>query len=811
VRDADGAVTARLPDPVLPPPRWASRVPRWGWLLLFIVADAALRRAGYLLLSEGSGGGLAIVWPPLGLALYALLVARRRSWPALLAVALAAGVAHSVGFGRPLALALTYNAANLVEAAAACLVLARIGGRPTLRTLRGALTFLLAPAAAIAVVAAIALVVDAAHLVLPATSAVPDDRFWAFWAGSSLGILFVAAPMVEWTTPGRRLAWAPRAVLPAVGIAVATVLAVLLLRSHAVVVDEVVLLPPLLWAGLRFGPRGATTALAFAVVAVIAGAEAGHGHVGIIAHLQPATASALSIQLFLALGGGSILAVAAVAEERRTAEERRALIERAFDHTADPAGVVEEDGTVVWANEAMARSLGVPRAALPGRRLWEVVPGSSPEAWRERWQRVAASGSARLEDRAMAGDGTVPWEVSATIVDVGGRELMVCALRDLSDRRRAEEASRLAALGTLAAGVAHEINNPLSYVVANVAHVRDRAAALAPGVDPAELRHEVIDPLAEAEEGARRVRDIVRQLRAFAGPDAQVGPVDPARALRAALSMAQNEIRQRARAVTEIAETPPVLGLENRLTQVFLNLLVNAAQAIPEGRGGTNEVRATLRAEGDSVVAEVSDTGAGMTAETRARVFEPFFTTKGPGSGVGLGLAISHSIVVGMGGRIEVESEPGAGSRFRVVLPVVPAAAVRDAAPAPAPPLAAPSSRRRLAVIDDEPLVSRALARILEAEGEVTVVERARDALDRIRAGERFDAIVCDLMMPELSGMALHAELRAIDPALADRMIFVTGGAFTEAAREFLERVPNPRLEKPVDRAALREAVRRVT
>jgi signal transduction histidine kinase len=153
--------------------------------------------------------------------------------------------------------------------------------------------------------------------------------------------------------------------------------------------------------------------------------------------------------------------------------------------------------------------------------------------------------------------------------------------------------------------------------------------------------------------------------------------VDPGRAIRAALAMAQNELRHRARVATELALTPAVVANENRLTQVFVNLLVNAGQAIPEGNVEGHEVRVTLFPRGGEVVAEISDTGAGMSAETRARIFEPFFTTKAPGGGTGLGLAISHSIVTGLGGRIEVESMPGAGTRFRVILP---------AAASPGPP-----------------------------------------------------------------------------------------------------------------------------
>jgi PAS domain S-box-containing protein len=814
--------TAGLPDPALPPPPWAARIPRWAWLVVFALAHLALRDAGHRLFDRP--GGFALVWPPTGLVVYALLVARRRTWPAVLALTLATGVLGSLQFGRPLGVGLALNAANLAQAIAAWWIVVRIGGRPTLRTLRGALVLMFAPAAALAAVSA------ASHLVLAASAPRTDQqRFWGFWGGSSLGILLVTSVLVAWTTPARSLVDARRAGIQAAGIAVAFAAALLLLRARGVVEDEIVLLPPLLWAAFRFGPRGATTAVILGGLAVFATGDLGGGIAG---HGGGAEGSALTLQLFLALGAGSIIAVAAVAEERRSADERRVVLERAFDHTPDPAGVFEEDGSVVWVNEAMARELAVPRDALVGRRIWELPLGSSGEAWRERWDRVAARGSALVEEVAPGPGGRlVPWEISAALVNLEGRKLMVSVLRDLSDRRRAEEASRLAALGTLAAGVAHEINNPLAYVVANIAHVRDGMGPLARAVPPEALRAEVLDPLAEAEEGARRVRDIVRQLRAFARPDEQVGPVYPARALRAALAMAQNELRHRARVVADVADTPPVTGSENRLVQVFVNLLVNAAQAIPEGNVAENEVRAALRVEGDEIVAEISDTGAGMTPETRARVFEPFFTTKGPGAGVGLGLAISHSILTGMGGRIDVESKAGSGSRFRVVLPaargrtsrppewpatlaasVAPAVAAAPAvAPAPGPASAAApviEARRRLLVVDDEPLVSRALARILEPEGEVVVADRARDALERVRAGERFDAIVCDLMMPDLSGMELHAALLALDPAVADRMVFVTGGAFTDAARTFLERVPNPRLEKPLDRAALRDAVR---
>jgi CheY-like chemotaxis protein len=267
--------------------------------------------------------------------------------------------------------------------------------------------------------------------------------------------------------------------------------------------------------------------------------------------------------------------------------------------------------------------------------------------------------------------------------------------------------------------------------------------------------------------------------------------------------------------------TPAVIASESRLGQVFLNLLVNAAQALPDGSAEQHEIHVTLSSRGEEVVLEIADTGQGMSAATRARVFEPFFTTRGPGAGSGLGLAIAHSIVTRLGGRIEVESTPGEGSLFRVVLPAARGVVVRTPSPfteaplTPPPPTVrgparvAPPARMRVLVVDDEPLVSKALARLLSPHDVVTASD-GRDALARVRAGERFDAVVCDLMMPELSGMDLHAAVEALDPELAGRFIFITGGAFTESARDFLARARNPRLEKPVDRGALDAALRHV-
>jgi CheY-like chemotaxis protein len=211
------------------------------------------------------------------------------------------------------------------------------------------------------------------------------------------------------------------------------------------------------------------------------------------------------------------------------------------------------------------------------------------------------------------------------------------------------------------------------------------------------------------------------------------------------------------------------------------------------------------------VAVEVRDNGVGIPPQVRGRIFEPFFTTKPVGIGTGLGLTICHGIVTSLGGTLSFESEVGKGSTFRVELP----AAVRTmganaiahvSADSPAP--SKPAARGRILVVDDEPIVCFSLERLLSTEGEVVALTSASQALALIRAGERFDVILCDLMMPEMDAPVLFEEVRRVAPAQAERMVFVTGGAFTVRAREFLESVPNPRLSKPFDVEALVELVR---
>ncbi len=434
---------------------------------------------------------------------------------------------------------------------------------------------------------------------------------------------------------------------------------------------------------------------------------------------------------------------------------------------------------------------------------------------------------------AVRRDGTVfPIEATVSSYRTDGGNAFVGIFRDITERRHMQaqlmQADRLATVGAIAAGVAHEINNPLSYVTANIEYVAQQIAELsaalrqvsaAPGVvpspGPARLGMlevdrrlgELAQAVAEAREGADRVRKIVGDLKTFSRPEQdKKGPVSIERVLESVLAMAWNEIRHRARVVKEYTPVPLVVANEARLAQVFLNLVINAAQAIPEGRAEANIIRLRTWSDGDRVHVEVRDTGSGIPPDTVARIFDPFFTTKAVGQGTGLGLSIAQTIVSSLGGEIAVESELGKGTAFRVSVPVGEPPAVADAPKAAMEP--SPGPRGRVLIIDDEPLVGSMLKRILSADHEVICVTDGREALKVVAAGERFDVILCDLMMPGVTGMDVYAEMARRFADQVERMIFVTGGAFTPEARQFLDRVPNPQIEKPLQVNTVRAVVR---
>ncbi len=376
--------------------------------------------------------------------------------------------------------------------------------------------------------------------------------------------------------------------------------------------------------------------------------------------------------------------------------------------------------------------------------------------------------------------------------------------------RRLEEAERFAALGRLAASVGHEINNPLAYVSMNVdVAVNHLDGVLGRGrsaVDSARLAS-LPGLFQECRVGLDRIRDVVKDLQRLSR-QSEVRRVAFSlnELLDESLSMARHQVEHRARVRRLYGEIDAVVGDWSALGQVLLNLILNASQALPEGCADRNEVTLRTYMEGPTVTVEVGDTGAGISPQVLPHIFDPFFTTKAIGEGTGLGLAVSCRIVADHGGRIDVESEVGRGSVFRVTLPVG-RASVRETSAAATPPTERASGRARILVIDDIPAFGLTISRAL-TDHDVTVVSRAEDAFALLEANETFDLVLCDLLMPEIGGSGVFERLKAKWPHLARNLIFMTGGAFTLESREFLAHSPQPVLTKPFSADELRATVR---
>ena len=511
--------------------------------------------------------------------------------------------------------------------------------------------------------------------------------------------------------------------------------------------------------------------------------------------------------------------------ERRRADRVRQRAEESFRLIIESSPdliVVHRDGVILYANPTTRHRLGWGDATVTGEPLSAIVLAHDARATRTPPRKTERDGrsAATIEERWRCRDGqAIAVEVVHGEVVFEGEAAKLLMARDLTERNQIAaamiEMDRMAAIGILAAGVGHEINNPLAYVLANLEFVTSELEVIVgelprPSYERLEARIlDLMQALADTNHGAQRVRAIVGDLRTFSRADDEVmSNVDVRQVLDSSIRMAAVQLRQRATIVKNYDEVPFVIANESRLGQVFLNLVVNAAQALPEGLPSENRIVLSTREDGESVVVEVADTGSGIPADVLPRIFEPFFTTKKVGQGTGLGLSICRRIVAQLGGDIAVTSG-SSGTIFVLRLPRAPAESERlvRAATAPRESRDLQGRRGRILCVDDEPALGLALKRVLVPEHDVEVMTSARDALDLVKSGERFDVLLCDLMMPTMTGMDLHRELSILDPDLARKMVFLSGGAFTARAREFLDAVPNARLEKPVGIDALRAAI----
>jgi PAS domain S-box-containing protein len=522
----------------------------------------------------------------------------------------------------------------------------------------------------------------------------------------------------------------------------------------------------------------------------------------------------LIIAVLATLVWGSARALADV--DSRRIEAEAALRRQEEQHRRDARffhSVLDSLPDGVTATDLDGRMILWNAAADPVVRL--APAGSTARERLEAYGATHRDGSTPLDDadfpmtRALHGETVSGFEVvirnanppmwisssASPLRDADGTPIgAVGVFRDISERRALEAqlyvADRLASVGMLAAGVAHEINNPLAVVSGNLQLL---ALDLASSQRAAGM-------VADATRATERIRQIVRDLKTLSRADSEKRvPVDVRAVLQAAVRVAWNDIRHRAVLVERYETVPLVEANEARLGQVFLNLVMNAAQAIAEGEEEGQEVRVATRTRADGcVVIEVADTGVGIAPELRDRLFTPFFTTKPVGEGSGLGLSICHRLVGELGGSIEVESEVGVGSTFRVVLPAC-ARATGVVTP--------PAGGRRVLVVDDEPDIRELIRAALGGSHEVAACESGRDALLLLARDPAWDVVLCDLMMPGMSGRQLWERVQEDFPSLAPRMVFLTGGAFTADAQDFLVRGGQRWLEKPFDVATLRAVV----
>jgi two-component system, NtrC family, sensor kinase len=538
--------------------------------------------------------------------------------------------------------------------------------------------------------------------------------------------------------------------------------------------------------------------------------------IGVLAilHNEPLDMGALDralLEAFAARAGAELERIRAQEELERT----RDFLRNTLDAVPDPLFVADRAHRWVAVNRAFCGFMGKRPEQLLGGSYHDFLPAHEADVfWRQDEQVFTSGQPTENEENLTGGAGITRTLVTkkAVFTETSGQPFLVATIRDITDRKRLEAqlrlTDRMASVGTLAAGVAHEINNPLAYVCSNLAYL---GRELEQPALPPEALPELREVVAETEEGIGRVRAIVQDLKTFARSDEnRFGPVDLHQVIEGALRLVRNELQYRARLERALEPVPPMRGNEGRLGQVVVNLLVNAIQAFPQHDLKHNLLRVSTRPEGaERVVVEVEDNGPGMSKEVLERIFDPFFTTKPVGVGTGLGLAICHSIVQSMDGQIEVQSTPGRGSRFRLTFPVykkepeqTQAAAAERAEPA--------GPRRRLLLIDDEPAVGTSVRRLLQDVHEVHAVQDAREALHLLQRGERYDAILCDMVMPGMSGVDFLRELEQREPSLARRTGLMSGGAFSMQAKEFISTRASELLEKPFEPERLRTFVERL-
>jgi len=489
---------------------------------------------------------------------------------------------------------------------------------------------------------------------------------------------------------------------------------------------------------------------------------------------------------------------------RKRAERELRRLTQVLENMYDAIVVLDLEGRITdWTSKAEA-TFRIARERVVGSALADLI-GADNTAVLQRETAEHGNYTAEIASQRAGGAPAVYEVASGPLKDEEGVVIgLVAAFRDVTEKKALQEqmvlADKMAAIGTLAASIAHEINNPLAYVVGGLDWLAEQMGA--PAGHQRASSDLPIDVLDEMRQGAARIATIVASMKTLSRKDEHPTPVpvELRRAIALAERIVSNEVRQWARLRIDVPAGIQVLANETRLMQVFINLIMNAVHAIQAGVPTRNAIKVAVDAQDAAAVTViVRDTGCGMSAETLARAFTPFFTTKPAGMGTGLGLSVTRTIIEGTGGTIAIESEIGVGTTVRLRLPLAAGLSVAVAPPAPPARAAAPPPKASgtVLIVDDEPLVASALCRLLRSRGyDAEAAPDGRSGAELALSG-RFDAIVCDLMMPGFSGVDLHDELATERPDLLDRLLFLSGGAFSPREQAFVEEGRRTVLAKP--------------
>ena len=476
----------------------------------------------------------------------------------------------------------------------------------------------------------------------------------------------------------------------------------------------------------------------------------------------------------------------------RTTDVLRAIHQGAFDYVA-------KDEAIEPLRIALHRAIEHVRLVNENARLFKEL------------ERLNSELETRVRER------TGELELANTRL-VAERGVLEGTLRRLSEtQEQLVQMEKMASIGLLTASIAHEINNPLAFILPNFELAEAWLASAREGKPHRSVQNldDLAKLMAECRRGLDRIARLVRQLRIFSHPGRQdLGLVDVDAVVRSVVTLVEREFSGRAGVTVYASQDCFARSNDDQLRQVLLNLMINSAQSFPPDKVD-GHIEVFVEQRGEEIVVRVIDNGCGIAPENIRRVFDPFFTTKAVGRGTGLGLAISRDLVKKMDGNITIESQLGRGTAVSITLrkwhEESPDSKAVEPPRTPSPDVLIPNSVRRLSIIiiEDETALLLPLRRMLAERHDVITFSDSRDGMRCLIEREPPDVIICDINMPQVSGLDLYREVTRVRPFLARRFVFLTGGDSDELATLMAE-APERILEKPVHRKDLIAAIEAV-